>query len=67
MTLLFILCLIFAFLNWTAVALENRRLEYVVKPSTLLLLILWFVSRLPSDIPPIGVVVPQWIGILIGG
>jgi uncharacterized membrane protein YhhN len=53
-TLLLILCLIFAVLNWIAVALENRRLEYVAKPSTLLLLILWFVSRLPSDPPSIG-------------
>ena len=53
-TLLLILFLIFAVLNWTAVALENRRLEYFAKPATLILLILWFVSRLPSDIPPIG-------------
>jgi alkenylglycerophosphocholine/alkenylglycerophosphoethanolamine hydrolase len=53
-TLLLILFLIFALLNWIAVALEKRRLEYVVKPITLLLLILWFVSRSPRDIPPIG-------------
>jgi uncharacterized membrane protein YhhN len=53
-TLLFILLLISAALNWTAVALENQRLEYIAKPATLILLALWFVSRLPSDIPPIG-------------
>ena len=41
-------------LNWTAVALEKRRLEYVAKPATLILLILWFVSHLPADIPPIA-------------
>jgi uncharacterized membrane protein YhhN len=53
-TLILILCLIFAILNWTAVALENQRLEYVAKPTTLILLILWFVSHLPIDIPPIA-------------
>jgi uncharacterized membrane protein YhhN len=53
-TLFLILCLIFAVINWIAVALENRRFEYVAKPATLILLILWFVSRLPSDNPPIG-------------
>ena len=41
-------------LNWTAVAFKNRRLEYVAKPATLILLILWFVSHLPADIPPIA-------------
>ena len=41
-------------LNWTAVALEKRQLEYVAKPATLILLILWFVSHLPADIPPIA-------------
>jgi uncharacterized membrane protein YhhN len=54
MTLLLILCLIFALITWGAVILENRRLEYVAKPATLILLILWFVSRSPSDTPPIG-------------
>ncbi len=54
MTLLLILFLIFAVLNWIAVAIENRRLEYVAKPTTLILLILWFISRLPSDPPSVG-------------
>jgi len=52
--LFLILCLIFAVLNWIAVSIQNRRLEYVAKPATLILLILWFVSRLPSDPPSLG-------------
>ncbi|HEY43453.1 MAG TPA: lysoplasmalogenase [Anaerolineae bacterium] len=54
MTLLLFLCIIFALLNWIAVALANRRMEYIAKPATLILLIVWFVSRLPSDMPVIG-------------
>lgn len=55
MTLLIILCLAFAALDWIAVTLENRRFEYVAKPTTLILLILWFVSHLPGETPAIGV------------
>ncbi len=54
MTLLLILCVISALLNWTAVVLAKRRMELIAKPATLILLISWFVSRLPSDPPAIG-------------
>ncbi|UCF59794.1 MAG: lysoplasmalogenase, partial [Anaerolineaceae bacterium] len=54
MTLLFILCLAFAILDWIAVTLDKKQLEYVAKPATLILLILWFVYRLPSDPPSLG-------------
>jgi uncharacterized membrane protein YhhN len=43
-----------AVLNWIAVVMENRRLEYFAKPATLLLLILWFAISLPSIPPVIG-------------
>jgi uncharacterized membrane protein YhhN len=41
-----------AVINWIAVVTENRRLEYFAKPATLLLLIIWFATSLPS-IPPV--------------
>jgi uncharacterized membrane protein YhhN len=53
-TLLLLLCIISALLNWIAVKLGNRRMELIAKPTTLILLISWFVSRLPSDPPAIG-------------
>lgn len=38
MTILLVACLGFALLNWIAVAIDHRRLEYVAKPATLLFL-----------------------------
>jgi uncharacterized membrane protein YhhN len=52
--LLLLLCIIFALLNWIAIKLEYRRMEFIAKPTTLILLIAWFVSRLPGDPPAIG-------------
>lgn len=54
MTILLVACLGFALLNWIAVAIDHRRLEYVAKPATLLFLILWFGTRLPSSQPALG-------------
>ena len=54
MTILLVACLVFAFLNWIAVAIDHRRLEYLAKPATLIFLILWFGTRLPSSQPALG-------------
>jgi uncharacterized membrane protein YhhN len=53
-TLLLLLFIFSALLNWTAVVLAKRRMELIAKPATLILLISWFVTRLPSDPPAIG-------------
>ena len=55
MTILLVVCLGCALLNWIAVAIDNRRLEYVAKPGTLFFLIIWFGTRLPSPQPPLGI------------
>jgi uncharacterized membrane protein YhhN len=52
MTILLLILFGFAFLDWVAVAIGNRRLEYFAKPATLLILILWFSIQLP-DQPPL--------------
>ncbi|MCJ7569168.1 MAG: lysoplasmalogenase [Anaerolineales bacterium] len=39
---------VFAVLDWFAVATNQRRLEYVAKPATMLGLILWFATLLPA-------------------
>ena len=54
MTILLVVCLGFALLNWIAVAIDHRRLEYVAKPATLLFLILWFGTQLPSSQPALS-------------
>ena len=55
MTILLIVCLGFALLNWIAVAIDHRRLEYMAKPATLFFLIIWFGTRLPSFQPALGI------------
>ena len=54
MTILLVICLGFALLNWIAVAIEHRRLEYLAKPATLFFLTLWFATQLPSSQPALG-------------
>jgi uncharacterized membrane protein YhhN len=43
-----------AIINWIAVLTEIKWLEYIFKPLTLILLILWFFEKLPADKPLIG-------------
>lgn len=52
MTTLLLIFFGFAILDWIAVAIGNRRLEYFAKPATLLILILWFSIQLP-ELPPL--------------
>ncbi len=51
MNFLLMLTFLFAFIDWYAVATKRRRLEYVMKPGTLLSLILWFTTMLPTAPP----------------
>jgi len=55
MTILFTAFIGFALLNWIAVAIDHRQLEYIAKPATLFFLILWFGTRLPSSPPTLGI------------
>ena len=43
-----------AIIDWLAVVVEVKWLEYIFKPLTMVLLILWFLRKLPSDKPLIG-------------
>lgn len=43
-----------AIINWLAVLLEIRWLEYIFKPLTLIFLILWFYRRLPPEKPALA-------------
>ncbi len=45
---------VFAILDWIAVATNQRRLEYVAKPATMLGLVLWFATTLPAVPAPAG-------------
>lgn len=49
-----------AVINWLAVLTEIKWLEYIFKPLTIILLILWYFGKLPSERPILG-----WI-ILVG-
>ncbi|MFA9404842.1 MAG: lysoplasmalogenase [Anaerolineales bacterium] len=51
MNFLLMLTFIFAIVDWYAVATKRRRLEYVMKPGTMLSLILWFTTSLPTAPP----------------
>jgi uncharacterized membrane protein YhhN len=51
MNFLLLLTFLFAIADWYAVATKNRRLEYVMKPGTMLSLILWFTTSLPTAPP----------------
>lgn len=54
MTILLLSSVCFAVIDWYAVAVNRKRLEYVAKPATLMALILWFAFRLPSPFPNLG-------------
>jgi uncharacterized membrane protein YhhN len=43
-----------AIVDWIAVLTEIKWLEYIFKPLTLILVILWFFGKLPPDKPLIG-------------
>lgn len=51
MNFLLLLTFLFAIVDWYAVATKRRRLEYVMKPGTMLSLILWFTTSLPTAPP----------------
>jgi uncharacterized membrane protein YhhN len=51
MIVLLILSIVFAVIDWIAVIRENRRLEYVAKPATLLLLCIWFGAEAMTTSP----------------
>ena len=53
MTLL-LLSLGSAIINWMAVLIQIKWLEYIFKPLTLILLMLWFFDKLPADKPLFG-------------
>jgi len=48
MMFFFFFAAMFAVLDWIAVATNQRRLEFVAKPATMLGLILWFATTLPA-------------------
>ncbi len=52
MNFLLWLTFIFAIGDWYAVATKRRRLEYAMKPGTMLSLILWYTTLLPTE-PPV--------------
>jgi uncharacterized membrane protein YhhN len=56
-TNLLILTLLSAGVDWAAVAAKRRRVEYVAKPLTLVLLILWYLQNLPKPYPSIGLLI----------
>lgn len=59
MSILFVLTSAFAVADWFAVSTENKKLEYLAKPATLLLLTAWFISLLPTPFPGVGI----WFGL----
>jgi uncharacterized membrane protein YhhN len=58
---------VFAILDWIAVATNQRRLEYVAKPATMLGLVLWFATTLPAVPAPAGNWFLLGMGILLAG
>jgi uncharacterized membrane protein YhhN len=51
---LLIISFLSAIIDWLAVLLQIKWLEYIFKPLTIVLLILWFFRKLPSDKPLIA-------------
>lgn len=58
MSWLFIIAGLFAVLNWYAVAVSNKQIEYFAKPATLITLLVAYVLQLASP--------PQWWAIVFG-